>query len=392
MMTDAKAPKVLSWSLDVQRQLFSNTTLDVRYLGTRGLELPVQLQLNSITAFENGALPLPTYIHQVDIPPTVPTSAPTLAQFNALVGAGVNRRFGVQGFTGGAVTVAAPVGASTYHGGSIELSHRFNRSWYLRANYTYAKTMDDSTNDTSTSLVNPRRPQYSADLVSEWARSALDIRHKVAVLFLFDAPTVHTSSSFLRRTLNGWTVSGSYLFQSGQPITIQSGIDSNGNGDADTDRAILNPGGTEGVGSLVTRVCRDPATGTTSVNASCAASNTIGYAANNSNAKYIQAGLGAVANLGRNTFDSPAFNIWNLALQKEDVIGERVRIRFRIEAYNAFNHPNFTIGNFSVFPSTSNALTTGYASLTGVTSGTFLNSKIFNGGARQLQLSIKLSY
>jgi hypothetical protein len=69
-----------------------------------------------------------------------------------------------------------------------------------------------------------------------------------------------------------------------------------------------------------------------------------------------------------------------------------VHLGIRVEAYNVFNHPNFTIGSLSVFPSTTNALTQGYASLTGVAAGTFLNSKIFNGGGRQIQLSIKWSY
>ena len=260
------------------------------------------------------------------------------------------------------------------------------------ANYTYSKTMDDSTNDLFTSLVNPRRPQDSYDLRDEWARSALDVRHKVAITFLYDTPRVNGIHPIARRLLNGWTLSGSYLFQSGQPITIQSGVDSNGNGDADTDRAILNPGGIEGVGSVVNRVCRDVATGATSINPACLPQDTVGYVAANPNAKYIQAGAGAVANLGRNTFDSPAFNVWNLALLKDDALTERVRLRFRLEAYNVFNHPNFTIGNLSVFPSTTNALTQGYASLTGVPAGTFLNSKMFNGGGRQLQLSIKVSY
>jgi hypothetical protein len=253
--------------------------------------------------------------------------------------------------------------------------------------------MDDSTNDLFTSLVNPRRAQDSYNLADEWARSALDVRHKVAVTFLYDTPRVNLDHPLAGRVLNGWTLSGSYLFQSGQPITIQSGVDSNGNGDPDTDRVILNPGGTEGVGSLVNRVCRDATTGATSINPLCASQNTVvGYVAADPNARYIQAGAGAVANLGRNTFDSPDFNIWNLAILKEDALTERVRLRFRLEAFNVFNHPNFTIGNLSVLPSTNNALTQGYASLIGVPGGTFLNSKIFNGGGRQLQLSIKVSY
>jgi hypothetical protein len=392
MMSDAKAAKVFSWSVGVQREVARNTSIEVRYMGTRALELPVQLQLNSITAFENGALSLPTFVRPSEIPSFVSPTAPTLAQFSALIGTGANRRYGSQGFTGGAVTLASPVGASVYHGGSVEFMHRMSRGWYLRTNYTYSKTMDDSTNDLFTSLVNPRRPQNSYDLAAEWARSALDVRHKVAMTFLYDTPRVGSSHPVVEKTLNGWTLSGAYLFQSGQPITIQSGVDSNGNGDPDTDRVILNPTGREGVGSLVNRVCRDAATDATSINPACSAQNTVGYVAANSSAKYIQAGPGAIATLGRNTFDSPAFNTWNLALIREDAINERIGLRFSLEAYNVFNHPNFTIGNLSVFPSTNNALTQGYASLTGVSVGTFLNPKIFNGGGRQLQLSLRLSY
>ncbi len=42
IMADAAAPKVFSWSLGVQREIMKNTSLEVRYLGTRALELPVQ--------------------------------------------------------------------------------------------------------------------------------------------------------------------------------------------------------------------------------------------------------------------------------------------------------------------------------------------------------------
>jgi hypothetical protein len=209
---------------------------------------------------------------------------------------------------------------------------------------------------------------------------------------LLDIPRVNWNRAFARQVLNGWTLSGSYLLQSGQPVTIQSGVDSNGNGDSDTDRAILNPAGAEGVGSLVDRVCRDAVNGTTSVNPACAAANTVGYVAANPNARYIQAGPGAVANLSRNTFDSPRFNVLNLAVLREFAVSERARLRLRIEAFNVLNHPNFTIGSLSVFPSAGNALNSGYASLTGVPGGTFLNPTIFNGGGRQLQLSMRLSY
>ncbi len=388
IMADAKAPKVFSWSLAVQRDIFRNTSLEMRYLGTRALELPVQLRLNSITPFERGAQPLPTYVHMSDAPSTVPATAPTLTQFLASRGL----RYASQGFTGGFLTTAAPVGASTYHGGAVEFLHRFNRGLFLRANYTYSKTMDDSTNDLRSSLVNPRRPQNSNNLHDEWARSALDVRQKLAITFLYDAPRVNLGNRLVSRLLNEWSWSGSYLFQSGQPITIQSGVDSNGNFDLGTDRAILNPRGIEGVGTLVTPLCRNATTGATSIDASCFPANTIGYVAMDPNAKYIQAGVGARSNLGRNTFDSPHFNIWNMALLKTDQVTERLRLQFRMEAFNVFNHRNFTLGNLSVFPSLTNALSPGYASLTGVPTGAFLNSTLFNGGSRRIQLGVKIAY
>ena len=388
MMADAKDPKVFTWSLEVQREIFRNTTVEVRYLGTRALELPVQFQVNSMTAFENGASALPTYLNPADIPATVSLAAPTLAQFNALR----TFRYSAQGFTGAPVTVALPVGASAYHGGSIELLHRFGRGLFVRANYTYSKTMDDSTNDLLTSAVNPRRPEDAYNLRNEWARSALDVPHKAALTFVYDIPVLRLNYRAARALANGWELSGSYLFQSGQPITIQSGFDANGNLDTAGDRAILNPAGTEKVGSIVNPVCRNAATGATSVNPACAAANIVGYVPANPNARYIQAGPGALTNLGRNTFRSPYFNIWNMAVSKSTKLGERMTMQLRAQAFNVFNHPDYTLGNLSVFPATANAMNQGYASLTSVPSGTFLNEKIFNSGSRRLELGLKFTY
>ena len=386
IMADAAAPKVFTWSLSVQREIMNKTSLEVRYLGTRALELPVQLQLNSISPFELGAQPLPTYFSQSDVPATVPATAPTLQQFLALR----TRRYASDGFTGGVITKEAAVGDSTYHGGAVELLHRFSRGLMLRANYTFAKTMDNSTNDLNTSAVNPRRPQNSYNLRNEWARSALDVTHKVAITWLYDLPSPNWNNHFARDAASGWEWTGSYLFQSGQPVTIQSGVDSNGNLDAAGDRAILNPAGSQGVGSTVSRVCRNPNTGATSVDNTCAAGSTVGYIANTPNARYVQAGAGAVPNLGRNTFNSPYFNVWNMSVLKNQKLTERFRVQLRVDAYDVFNHPNYTFGNLSVFQVTTNALSQNYANLN--TGSGFLDKTLFDGGSRTIQLGLKLTY
>jgi hypothetical protein len=52
-------------------------------------------------------------------------------------------------------------------------------------------------------------------------------------------------------------------------------------------------------------------------------------------------------------FTGPAINNWDLALSKQIPLpGERVKLLLNIQAYNAFNHPQFTgtdqTANFSV--------------------------------------------
>jgi len=391
LMADAVAPKVFTWSLSVQHEILKNTSLEIRYLGTRALELPVQLQLNSISPFELGAQPLPVYFSAADVPATVALTAPNLKQFTDISSNPLlRRRFAADGFTGGALTIESPVGGSAYHGGAIELLHRFSHGLLFRANYTYSKTMDNGTNDLNTSSVNPRRAQDSFNLANEWARSAIDVTHKVAMTWLYDLPAPHWDNRYARGAASGWQWSGSYIFQSGQPVTIQSGVDSNGNLDAAGDRAFFNPAGTGLTGSTVSRVCRDPATGATSTNNACAAGNTVGYVANTPGARFIQAGVGTIPNLGRDTVNSPYFNNWNMSILKNTKVTERFNLQLRVDAFDVFNHRQFTFGALSVLGTNTNALSQSYANLTGGSG--FLNATQFNGGSRAVQLGLKLTY
>ena len=401
IMADAAAPKVFTWSLSVQREVVKNTSVELRYLGTRALELPVQLQLNSISPFELGAQPLPTYFDPTAVPSTAPATAPTLQQFLNLR----TRRYAAQGFTGGVITDEAPVGDSTYHGGAVEVIHRLSHGLLLRANYTFSKTMDNSTNDLNSSAVNPRRPENAFNLRNEWARSALDVTHKVALTWLYDLPSPNLRNRFVRGAASGWEWTGSYLFQSGQPITIQSGVDSNGNLDAAGDRAIFNPQGTGLIGTSVNTVCRNPVSNATSFgdcdpnhaddttvggDPTPASAFTVGYVARIPNARFIQAGVGALTNLGRNTVNSPYFNIWNMSVLKNNHLTERFALQLRVDAFDVFNHRNFTLGNLSVFQVTTNSLSQGYANLNA--GSAFLNQNLFNGGSRTIQLGLKLTY
>jgi Carboxypeptidase regulatory-like domain/TonB dependent receptor-like, beta-barrel len=393
------SPKVITWTLGVQHELFRDSSIEVRYVGTRSLELPVQQRLNSASAFDprfpgGGITPLPTYINPSDVPATVVSPASTLQSFgnyNPLP-------LSADGFLG-SLTTFPPIGSGIYHAGSADFIHRFARGIYLRANYTYSKNIDNATNELFSSRVNPRRAQDGFDFAAERGLSALDIRHKFALSFLYEIPNVRTDHAFVKALAHGWEWGGTYLAESGQPVTPLSGVDSNANGDSAGDRTIINPAGVGLTGSTVNFVCNAGAGGATSIvtdPSTCGSgddSNIVGYVAANPKARFIQAGVGAKANAGRDTVSTPGLNIWNMSLLKNTKLSERFSLQFRAETYNTFNHRNFSIGlptnNGTIDQNTNaNPLSAGYIF---VTSGNlFLNNHQFNGGSRTMQLGLHL--
>jgi len=414
LIPDHVSPKVITWTLGVQHELFRNSSLEVRYVGTRSLELPVQQRLNSASAFDpnfagGGLTPLPTYVNPADVPVAVTSPVSTLQSFdnyNPLPLSG-------DGFLGSMTTFPA-IGTGTYHSGSVDFIHRFSRGIYVRANYTFSKNIDNATNELFSSRVNPRRAQDGFDFAGERGLSALDIRHKFALSFLYEIPNVQTDHAFVKVLAHGWEFGGTYLAESGQPVTPLSGVDSNANGDSAGDRTIINPGGASGVGTSVNAVCNAGPGGATSVVGIDPASgawqcgsendaNIVGYVVApttigddsgpiNANARFVQAGIGALANAGRDTVSTPGLNIWNMSLLKTTKISERFSIQFRAETYNTFNHRNFSIGlptNNGTIDQVTNAnpLSSGYIF---VTSGNlFLNNHQFNGGSRTMQLGLR---
>ncbi len=400
-ITDQVEPKVLTWSLGVQHEINKNTSIEVRYLGTHAVSLPTQVRLNQQSAFSpslpGGPLtPLPTYLSASEVPATVVAPASTLQTFDSFN----NTPLAADGF-GSVFTTFQPWAQSIYHSGSVDLIHRFTKGLYFRANYTFAKTLDDGTNELFTSRVNPRRAEDGLNTPLERGLSALNIPQKFTMTWVYELPTLSRGNAFVRGAANGWEVSGTYLAQKGQPITALSGSDANANGDVAGDRTILNPHGVGMTGSTVSAVCNDGAGGATRIitdptGSPCASDgNIVGYLADDPTARYIQAQVGAKSNVGRDTIQTPGLNLWNIGLLKTTSLTERIRLQFRAETYNAFNHRNFSIGlptnNGSIDSTTNpNPLSTAYPF---VTAGPlFLNNHQFTGGSRTMQLGLKLIF
>ena len=121
---------------------------------------------------------------------------------------------------------------------------------------------------------------------------------------------------------------------------------------------------------------------------------TVGYVAANPTARFIQAGVGTVANVGRDTVSTPGLNIWNMSVFKTNKLTERASIQFRFQTYDTFNHRNPSVGlatNNGALDQANNAnpFNAGYIF---VTSPTFLNKFAFDGGSRTMELGLRLTF
>jgi hypothetical protein len=384
------SPETYTWSLAIQREIWRKMVVEGRYVGTRGVHLPIQRWMS---AGIPNPYRIPTFASTSEIPSNF-AGQPTLATWN-------NNRdlllwpFGFQGV----VTTFSPVGTSSYHGASISLRGRVGWGLFLDTNYTWSKTIDLIENELFTSFMNPRRPWNMIDIHESRGLSGLHHPHKFVVSWTWDVPGYTGDMGFLKRLTQGWSFQGAYIAESGQPLTPLSRRDTNGDFDTAGDRAFYNPAGIGKTGTDVTAVCWN---GVTVTIGGCGSSQTVGYVVNDPTAAYVRPGLGSypagsLIQLGRNTLSSPGINVFNFSLIKETPVwGEQYKVRFQADFINAFNHPSFSIGTGSVYGFTGNA--TGFPNY--VTPGTsdFLNKKIFSGGLGQspfqrvIQLSLKFIF
>ncbi len=335
-----KRPYGLDWNLGVQHVFHKDYTFETRYVGTRGVHLWNQTRLN-IYPKVNPANYIPTYF-TLPSAATLASLTKTLQQVKTYIVPGGTAAYptndlAVYGSQSNIVGYA-PQGTSTYNGWQNTLTKRFSNNLSFIAAYTWSHVLDDATATNFSTYLSPRRAQDFQNLKSEWASSALDHRHRFTFTPIYDFQPFKNGNWFLRNLVGNWNISGTYTYETPEYATVQSGIDSNLNGDSAGDRTIVNPSGQFSVGSGVTgynAAGRAVAAGSSSI---------VAYVANNPNARFVVAGQGALANSGRNNFPLAPTNNIDLALSKKFNFNERVQFSIGAQAYNVLNHSQFTGG------------------------------------------------
>ena len=133
----------------------------------------------------------------------------------------------------------------------------------------------------------------------------------------------------------GWRLAGFSEWQSGQPFLVTTGVDSTGVGPSlagASSRPDYNPSGI---------IALDPVTGNmrsfqTPINGSGVFVTPLGR-----DGRPLANSMPFGGNLGKNTFRGPGLSLWNLDLARAFPIRERLRLEFRADAENLFNHRNF---------------------------------------------------
>jgi hypothetical protein len=363
-----------TYTLGVQHIFDNKYTLEVRYVGTRGIHLPVQTRLNvssPVTATQN----LPTYLSapsQATLD-SLPYTLDGLQAIGNQVPAYANAGFGAN------ITTFEPWGASNYNGLQVSFKRNFTNGLQFQSAFTWSHNFDNSTADVFSTVLTPRRPQDFQCIACDYGTSALDRRLRATLALTYDMPFFKNSNWFMKNIVGNWQGSPIYTYQSPEYATVQSNTDANLNGDSASDRGIVNAAGIPGSSSPVTPLLNS-------------AGATVAYLATNPNAYYIQAGPGAYATAQRNTLATPPINNWDFSLLKRVNVTERQSVEFSFQATNIFNHAQYVPGNISdVAPVTFTSGVVRGALLTG--SPTFGQwNQVFSNHPRNVVLVLKYNF
>ena len=371
-------PYTESYNFTIQRTLAKSLIAEIGYLGTHGIHLPTQTQLN-VRPEVNSTNNLPTFAGNTAIEGGG-TNASTLAAITSAAGPSgfyVPAYYNA-GFTN-KITSYQPTSGSNYNALETNLQGRLRKGLQVNLSYTFSRNMDNATAPTFSTVLTPRRPQNSQSLQGDYSRSGLDHTHRATLEADYTWQSFTGHNWILRNLVSNWVVAPIYTYESPEYATVLSGSNALINGDSASaiDRPIVNPNGIRGTGTGVTAI----------KNASGA---TIGYQANNPNAYYVQAAPGTIPNTSRNTLPIRPIDNIDMSLNKRFNVYERYAISFGAQAFNLLNHAQYIPG--SIDNVNSNGYTTSYNFQT--VSSAFFNQpgKEFLANARTMQLVAKFEF
>ena len=324
-------PYVEEYELNVQRQLGKNTSLEIGYLGTQGHHLPRYVYFNAAAPGPGSQLSREAWpnfnntVENIDI---------VNANYNAL---------------------------------SARVTRRMSSGFTYLLGYTYSKSIDDGSG-LRTLGTDQIGAQNSYCISCERGLSIFDQKHRFVASTLYQLPFGKGHALMNGRVASalagGWDLGVIWSMATGSPVDIMDGQDRSNIGSSSMDR----PNAVAGQSSKL--------------------SNPTPNEWFNVQAFALQPQY-TFGNLGRNTVIGPPLFSVDFSLKKDMSFTEQLKLQLRLDAFNAFNHPNFGSPN--------NGLAADHLDAGGVPipgSGGFgtITSLNSNVSMRQLQVSLKLVF
>ena len=428
------SPYVQNWNLEIQRVVAGNTTVEVRYIGTKGSKLWGTLNLNQIDALHRNkelfdafnavrAGSESTLLNQMLFginlggagaqtvngttwtgAMAVRTNTTTRGQLaNGNVGAFVdylNRNTTGTGQVGGLLRrngfpenyiVTNPqfvnvqtlnnLGSSTYHALQLQFTRRLTNGFTNSTSWTWSKALGDSDGDGGANFRDPTRRRIERTLLG------FDHQHQFTSNGTYQLPfgvghsLLGNAPSWVQQIVSRWQLGGILNYNTGAPLDLTSGIQT-----ISTVGALPNIVGPlpKNMGK-VTKVSngvvyfdgftqpQDPGFASIStLNGLTAGYSNKAIVDPNGRTVLVNPQPGEIGTLGYAVIRGPASATFDMNMIKRFTIAENKEFEFRVDAINILNHPNF--GN----PSTNinNANTFGRITTAGGARSFVVNTRI----------------
>jgi len=359
-----KIPTVHQWNLTIQRELPLGFVAQAGYIARRGTRLFRAYDINQINAdpilpsfvimqqnLAKGCRPdgtgCPTGVAGSPVP-IVTSSIVTSAFVNSTTTISDLNLNAAGNFAGRVeqTTLAARLrlnqqfatityldsgGDSYYHSMQLTLRRRFQNGLLMGLSYTYGKSIDNQSVDPvgassggGLSATNSRTPTDTRNWREERSRSDFDRKHVLVINGIWELPFgkgQRFGSSLhpvLDHILGGWGINGIYTFMSGEPFSVRSGVRTS-NFSHESRADIVGPTPKAELQFIP---------------------NVIGPVVFKDASSFALPAPGTNG-AGRNIFEASSYWNLDLGIQKKFNISEQIRLQFRAEMFNAFNHANF---------------------------------------------------
>jgi len=329
---------VEEWNLSVQRQLASDLSLTVGYVGSHGVHL--------IMRGDDGNM----------------TGAPGTANPTMVTPYGYE-------FPGGGLQVNPTMGViryifwntgSNYNALNVNIDKRFAHGFQFQVAYTYSKSLDDDSQTIAGDT-------FANGINSPWwwlpkafyGPSDFNVTHTLSINALYTIPTPKSWSGFTKEALAEWELGGIFTYNSGAPTTVINNGDPLNLGNSGADQfgpleklSGCNPVNSNWIGGptpvYINQSCyTEPSLPTAQLSTlpyPCVPfSSTSAFANNPASATSYCSNLSPF-NVGRNQLYGPQFVNMDFSVHKTfpiTRISEAFNIQFRAEMFNIFNHSNF---------------------------------------------------